>query len=301
MTAPLISVVMGCYNQKEVLSLVLPEYAHQTLAKALFEVIVVDSSSNDGTSEWLTDLKPDFNFVPIIKPNTGKASARNTGVAHARGRWIIICDADMIPDPQFVQTHLEAHQHTSVPSCFEGLAWNMSALNWPPIRQQLTPQVGTHPKNMAKLGWYYFLTGNLSFPKILFMDFNGFDTAFTGYGWEDLELGYRFSKAGVPLRYLHNAINYHYHVVLPEDELPRCEDKGKSARYMLSKHPELKLFLGLNPFSVWTFPRFKKEGDFYIKMTQWLQKDGTYYKKFALWFLKEYHYLRGLIPDANWQ
>jgi glycosyltransferase involved in cell wall biosynthesis len=296
MTPPKISVVIGCYNQKPVLERVLPQYAQQVLSTDAFEVIIVDSSSTDGTTEFLANYSAPFQFRHLLRPNRGKAAARNIGVSEARGEWIIISDADMIPEPQFVQAHLEAHLQSSRPTCFEGLAWNMDRLEWPIQKAQLTPQVGTHPRHLAKLGWYYFLTGNISFPKSLFMAFNGFDETFTGYGWEDLELGYRLTQSNVPFLYLRTAVNYHYHLILPKEDIPRCYDKGKSAKIMLKKHPELKLFLGLNPLSVFLFPKISETGALY----RWAQKtcaarDKGLLFKWSLWFLKEYHYLKGIL------
>lgn len=291
-----ISVVMGCYNQRHVLERVLLAYEQQSLDRSLFEVIVVDSSSTDGSSEWLTGFKPAYTFRPTIQPNRGKAAARNVGVSQAEGQFIIITDADMIPHPKFIEGHLNAHLASQKPTCFEGLAWNLPTLEWPPVSETLMPQVGTHPKNLARLGWYYFLTGNLSFPKATFDAFNGFDEQFTGYGWEDLELGYRLSKAKITLLYLHSAINYHFHVVHPEDELVRCVDKGRSARYMLSKHPELKWFLGLNPISTFIFPRISETGSFFKWVnTSCLNSPAPLRHRFGLWFLKEFYYLRGIM------
>ncbi len=297
--APKISVVMGCYNQLSVLQRVLAAYEHQTLNPDLFEVIVVNSSSPDGTAEWAQTYHPNFQFRHLLVPNRGKAAARNTGVSQARGQWIIITDADMIPDPQFLAAHLAAQEATTRPTCFEGLAWNLPTLEWPPTPATLKPQVGTHPADRAKLGWYYFLTGNLSFPKGIFEAFKGFDPTFTGYGWEDLELGYRLQKAKVPILYLRTAINYHFHVIAPDADIVRGEDKGRSAKIMLAKHPELKWFLGLNPLSAAIFPRIAKGGRFY----RWVSEKCYHSQNpilhgFGFWFLKEHHYLQGILSDA---
>ncbi len=293
---PKISVVMGCYNQLAVLQRVLSAYEHQALDPRLFEVLVVDSSSTDGSADWATQYHPNFQLRYIVQPNRGKAAARNVGVAQSRGQWIIITDADMIPDAQFIAAHLKAHQDATQPTCFEGLAWNLPSLDWPPKPETLMPQVGRHPKDGARLGWYYFLTGNLSFPKALFELFLGFDETFTGYGWEDLELGYRLEQAKIPIRYLHSAVNYHYHVIAPDADIVRGEDKGKSAKIMLAKHPELKWFLGLNPVSVAIFPRISQTGWFY----RWVSNrcypsQNRILHGFGFWFLREYHYLKGLL------
>ncbi len=293
---PYISVVFGTFQQVDILKKVLAEFECQTLAPDEFEVVVVDSSSSDGTQEFLNSYRPAYCFLPIIQKNLGKASARNRAIQEAKGDIILITDADMIPHPDLVKTHLEAHQKSKNRSCYEGVTLNMTALHWPPETKKLYPYIQRTYSEGARLGWYYFLTGNVSLPKSLFQDLEGFDPDFTGYGWEDLELGYRLSQKKYPLYYLKPAINYHYHVVTQEEEISRCKKKGESAKILLSKHPELKLFLGLNPLSIWIFPKISFQGPFYRWVLEsCFNSKNSLKKKFGFWFLKEYHYLSGLL------
>ncbi|RAP29838.1 hypothetical protein DID78_03080 [Candidatus Marinamargulisbacteria bacterium SCGC AG-343-D04] len=298
--SPKISVVIGSYNQGDILKKVLPFYEKQTCHTDDFEVIIVDSTSQDGAQDFLKSYQPNFTFRYHIQENKGKASARNKGVELARGEYILITDGDMIPDKSLVEEHIKAHQLSPSPCSFEGLAWNLESLVWPPQRETMKAQVGKHPKDMSKLGWYYFLTGNISLPKSIFMSNKGFNEIFMGYGWEDLELGYRLEKKSIPLYYLKSAVNYHYHVITKEEEIERNINKGKSAQTLLKLHPELKLFLGLNPISKFIFPRIKETGCLYkwIKMSCFPSSNSLKHK-FGYWFLKEYNYLKGLIEKVG--
>ena len=292
----LISIVLGTFNQVETLKKVLAEYENQTLDKRLFEVIVIDSSSNDGSKEFYETYSPNFNFKYLIQENNGKAAARNKGVEIATGKYIIITDADMIPNQNFIQTHLEAQKKTINETCFEGQTLNMEKLEWPTSDQNITPYIQRKIKNLAKLGWFYFLTGNISFPKSLFIKNSGFNETFLNYGWEDLELGYRLQKQGIPLFYLKNAINYHYHVVTKKEEIERNVKKGESAKILVSIHPELKLFCGLNPFSKAIFPIFKETGRFYqLLLNKGLKSNSIFFQNFSFWFLKEHQYMKGIL------
>ena len=298
MTQPLISVILGTYNQKTILEKVLPEYEKQTLAKTEFEIIVVDSESTDGASDWLLSYTPKFQFKALIKPNQGKAAARNRGVKEARGKWILITDADMIPHPELIQKHLDFQQSLTYPACAEGLTFNMHQLQWPTDSANLMPLIGSNPKTRTRMGWFYFLTGNLSFLKSLFESYQGFDESFQGYGWEDLELGYRLKKAGVPLYYLREAINYHYHVVPKDEEIRRNIDKGLSAKLLLAKHPELQWFLGLNPLSRFIFPKIQEGGAFYSWMQKNYRSSSPFLHRLGFWFLKEHAYLKGILRNC---
>tara|TARA_A100001015_G_scaffold319646_1_gene443196 strand:+ start:817 stop:1602 length:786 start_codon:yes stop_codon:yes gene_type:complete len=259
-------------------------------------VIIVDSSSSDGSKNFLQVYQPNFLFKYHIQANKGKAAARNKAVDLSQGDIIIITDADMIPDHYFVQRHIEAHASINKAACFEGLAWNMTSLAWPPISQNLAPQVGKNHDHMNKLGWYYFLTGNISLPRLVFDQFLGFNERFTGYGWEDLELGYRLFKQKIPLYYLTTAINYHYHIINPSEELQRNVKKGESAKLFLELHPELKWFLGFNPLSTWIFPKISEQS----MVFKWFKAMSNHSKSawiraIGMWFLKEFFYLKGAL------
>ncbi len=296
MTPPIqISVVIGTFNQASVLERVLDGYNEQTCAPDLFEVIVVDSGSTDGTAALFSQFSAKFRFRGIIQENQGKSGARNRGVQESLSDTIIITDADMIPAPDFIATHVNAQQSASTPTCFEGVTLNMTELHWPPQPSKVYPYITRSIADGASLGWYYFLTGNLSFPKALFTAENGFDMDFLGYGWEDLELGYRLQQKKIPLRYLKSAINYHYHVVSENDEIKRNIKKGESAQIMLRKHPELKWFLGLNPLSVMVYRATSPTGRLIRTMTQWHEGRPGMAHRFGTWFLKEYYYLSGLL------
>ena len=232
----LISVVLGTFNQVETLKVVLSEYENQTIDKDKFEVIVVDSSSNDGSKEFYESYKPNYNFRYHIQDNQGKAAARNKGVEIAKGKYIIITDADMIPHKDFVSLHLNAQINSTEEMCFEGTTLNMDRLEWPTTDKNLKPYIQRKIKDKSKIGWFYFLTGNISFPKSLFLSNNGFNETFLNYGWEDLELGYRLQKKKVPLIYLKSAVNYHYHVVTKEEEIERNVKKGESAKILVEEY-----------------------------------------------------------------
>ncbi|MFH1542572.1 MAG: glycosyltransferase family 2 protein, partial [bacterium] len=88
----MISVVIGTYNQKETLKMVLVSLMNQSIPLEEYEIIVVDSSSTDGTAEMAGEFKVKY----IRVENKGKSAARNKGIAEAKGEIILLTDADMI-------------------------------------------------------------------------------------------------------------------------------------------------------------------------------------------------------------
>lgn len=292
-TTPKISVVIGTFNQSEKLEKVLAGFNDQTLPAADFEVIVVDSTSTDTTHDMFNRFESNYSFRPIIQENDGKAGARNRGIKEALSPLIFITDADMIPHPNLLETHVTAHAEAKEPCSFEGVTLNMDRYEWPAPPEILHPYIRENLADKAKLGWWYFLTGNISFPKAEIESMGCFDTTFTNYGWEDLELGYRLFQKGFRHYYLKQAINYHYHVISKVEEIDRCVLKGESAAIFYQKHPELKWFLGMNPLSLWAHHLISYDGGFCRLLKRWLKKSGVR-KRFAIWFLSEHQYLTGL-------
>ncbi|MCX5750944.1 MAG: glycosyltransferase [Candidatus Saganbacteria bacterium] len=286
---PVISVVIGTYNQREVLQKVLDSLLDQTLSPDLYEIIVVDSSSSDGTEGKMYEYASQYPFLRYIRQeNQGKAAARNRGIQEAKGEIILITDADMIANPELVEEHLLFHnRHKNTMA--EGLTYNLKSYDNFKEPSNLSPYIKERIKPEQKIRWSYFLTGNISLPKQLLIEAGMFDASFKGYGWEDLELGYRLKKK-TPLYYLPSAINYHYHIVPEGDMAERKYQTGQSAVLFYKKHPnfEIKMFLGMNPLAVAIYK--------IINCSAWIQNMLKEYSKSDVcvrYVWEEYLYRKG--------
>jgi glycosyltransferase involved in cell wall biosynthesis len=95
------SVILPTFNRSEYLRESLDSVLAQTYES--FEVIVVNDGSNDDTESV---LKPYFGQIEYFeKPNGGKSSAVNLGLAHARGEYIWVFDDDDLAYPDKIQRH----------------------------------------------------------------------------------------------------------------------------------------------------------------------------------------------------
>ncbi len=119
-------------------------------------------------------------------------------------------------------------------------------------RDDPAKRVPLHGEKPKRLSWLYFLTGNASVTRADLDRVGRFDEEFTGYGHEDLELGYRLQHGGVPLEYEPRAVNYHWHPVPWDEQQQKYELAGRSTVRFYRKHPawDVKLRLGMTPVSL---------------------------------------------------
>lgn len=282
-----ISVVVPTYNRLETLQHVIPSLMAQSIAPERYEVIVADSNSTDGTAEYLT-RQPRVRHLP--GSYTGRAGARNAGIAAAAGRIVLFNDSDIIASRDLLERHLVRHERervavvgleVQVRSYEEYLAKSAA----PPARDSL------HPPNRKRLSWLYFLTGNASVEKRDLDAVGSFDESFTGYGHEDLELGYRLETSGVRIVYEPKAVNYHLQDVGFEDQKSKMELAGRSTVRFYRKHPAfvVKLRLGMTPLSLGVHSLLERTP----AIRDWLDRRSATWP-LARTIAYQYHYVSGI-------
>jgi len=111
---PPISIIVPAYNEGRVLERALTSLMRLDYPE--YEVLVVDDGSTDDTlevaSEWEGQRGTGL-FRVITKPNGGKASALNAGIAHSMHPLVMCMDADSYLEPN---TLLEAARHFGNPA-----------------------------------------------------------------------------------------------------------------------------------------------------------------------------------------
>lgn len=91
MAAPFFSVIVPLYNKRDFIRGVVESIIAQSFRD--FELIVVDDGSTDSSVAALEGIE-DPRLAIHRKANGGVGSARNAGIAAARGDWIAFQDAD---------------------------------------------------------------------------------------------------------------------------------------------------------------------------------------------------------------
>lgn len=104
MTSPLISFVSPCCNEEAWLPRLLESINGCGGDLGLFEFIVVDNNSTDGTvpAAWELAGRLDFSLRIVHEFRQGVSYARNAGARAARGRTLVFLDADNVVTPGFI-------------------------------------------------------------------------------------------------------------------------------------------------------------------------------------------------------
>lgn len=296
MNQPELSVVIPTYNRLETLRVVIPSLLQQTLAPERYEILVADSRSNDGTDAYLADIAAAHARVRHLPgPYTGRAMARNAGIAAARGRVVMFTDADIIASPDLLARHL-AHHASEKRVAVVGMELQVNSVaDYGRLRDDPNQRRPLHPMKRKKLSWLYFLTGNASVKKADLDRVGRFDESFTGYGHEDLELGFRLERAGLTIVYEPAAIDYHWHPVPYAEQKKKMELAGRSTVRFYRKHPTfgVKARLGMTPLSLVLHDVVRGRP----KLLASLERAGAAKAGLARNIVYQYHYLNG-VKDA---
>jgi glycosyltransferase involved in cell wall biosynthesis len=111
----LISIIVPCYNEEEVLPLFREKILEVTdamneLYSADFEFLFIDDGSSDGTLRTLRKMNADderFHYVSFSR-NFGKESAMYAGLKSSKGDFAVILDADLQHRPDTLPEMYEA-------------------------------------------------------------------------------------------------------------------------------------------------------------------------------------------------
>jgi glycosyltransferase involved in cell wall biosynthesis len=198
----MISVVIAAYNAAPTLGDQLAALAAEEVGLP-WEVVVADNGSTDGTravvSAW-TDRLSGLRWVDAGQ-RRGPAHARNVGAAAARGRRILMCDADDIIGQGWVRQLAAAlDEHPLVCGLLDRARLNPRlAAMW----RDRSPVVGPRTQHDHLL---VATTNNLGVRRELFEAVGGFDVSLRR--GEDTDFSWRAIESGATVHVVPEAIVY---------------------------------------------------------------------------------------------
>lgn len=250
-----ISIIIPSHNNSELLAKSLAGFAAQEPCTVDWELFVIDNNSDDTSVAALQhQMRNTLNLTLIQQPKLehpfALCRARNLGLKLARGEWIVVMDADIIPNPKYIKTlasyikkwgnesvistcerkfiladSVEASSISSDPGILENLPIANSPSNYGlPVDRRL-PAMQSLPD--IDHPWDYMHGCNVIFRKEDALSIGGYDEEYDGrWGFEDIDFAYRMiSEAKCKPKY---AKGLHvYHQDLPEDK-PQTNRNAKS-------------------------------------------------------------------------
>ncbi len=208
----LISVIVTTYNWPEALKACLTSLMAQT--DRHFEILIADDGSTDSTAKLIAGFQE--YCIPvrhIYHEDQGfrAGTIRNKAVAESNGEYLIFIDGDCVVFPDFVA------KHRKLASANRFVAGNRVLLNREFTNEALQNNIPLHLKTFRyfyhllrqqkinriiallrlPLGllrllqpkkWKKAMTCNLGIWKNDFLQVNGFDELFEGWGYEDSDL-----------------------------------------------------------------------------------------------------------------
>ena len=238
-----VTVVVATYQRRESLLRLLTGLRAQLdedpgLREGLDVIVVVDGST-DGSLELCESLDFPVQLKPIFQRNRGRAAARNVGLAAANGEIVWFVDDDVELLPGLVRRHRASHDGDD-PHVLTG-----------PYMDE-TDERGIAPnrrwvdliyREMSASGVVdradRFSTANASGPVDVFRAVGGFDEGFTGWGFEDTEMGHRMLRAGVEIRFDPHARARHRQDLTVEQFCANGVSAGRNLARTVALHPEL--------------------------------------------------------------
>lgn len=200
-TQPLVSVIIPSYNHGAYLGEALESIRKQTYNP--IETIVVDDGSTDNTKD-VVEQYPEVKYV--YTKNQGPSVARNTGIRHSKGEYLVFLDADDYLYKDAIAINLSFLQGNEQVAFVSGCHHKIyTESNWvQPVVNEVT---SNHYLNLLR-GNYIGMPSTVMYRRWVFGDFL-YDTTITPC--EDYDLYLRITRKHPVMHHGHIVAAYRLH------------------------------------------------------------------------------------------
>jgi glycosyltransferase involved in cell wall biosynthesis/peptidoglycan/xylan/chitin deacetylase (PgdA/CDA1 family) len=240
-----LSVVIPTYNRAGRLRACLDALARQTAGPGVFEVIVVDDGSTDGTPEMVEDLEFPHPLRVLRCEHVGGGPARNTGLREAASPLCLNLDDDIIADEGLVAAHLAAQREHGGIAAIGRIERVLPrrAGRWARHRaDELRGHFDRLARGERPLTFTDCYSGNLSVPRDDILAVGGFSSLREHY---DIELGFRLARHGLRFVHVEAAHATEDHREGFRDLVDDAESRGRVSLALYESHPSILPWLEL--------------------------------------------------------
>ncbi|MCF8380670.1 MAG: glycosyltransferase [Bacteroidales bacterium] len=103
-----LSIIVPIYNVEPFVERCIRSIEEQDIPKEDYEIICINDGSPDNSRDVIVTLKKKWNNIVLIdQENQGVSMARNNGIDLARGKYVLMVDADDFIKPNILKNRLE--------------------------------------------------------------------------------------------------------------------------------------------------------------------------------------------------
>ena len=191
----LFTIVIPTFNRIAPLDRCLTAIAGLRYPRGNFEVLVIDDGSQPPPDEVIARHASALALRCLRNDRKGPAGARNCGLRHARGEFVVFTDDDCLPQADWLTAFERGfHQHPKaglgggiVNHPEDGILGVSSQL----LVSFLYQYAASHPSNLA-----FFCSNNLAFPQRDLLNIGGFEERFPLAAAEDRDVCARWARHG---------------------------------------------------------------------------------------------------------
>lgn len=198
------------------------------------ELVIVDMGSAPPVSIGETPFP--VRMVQLDLPGLPLAAARNAAAQAAMGTDLLFLDVDCIPMRTLTDAMANALKKQDALICAEVLylgpddargTWQEDDLQQRGVQHPVRafPKSGLRKEDNAGLFWSLVF----GIRRMSFFDLRGFDDAFTGYGAEDTDFGFRAKQEKLPLLFMGGTGALHQHHDSFDPPLQHLDDIVRNA------------------------------------------------------------------------
>lgn len=233
--APSLSVVIPTLNAAGEIDELLTLIETQTLRP--FDILVVDSSSEDGTVDEVAK-HPRVNFVRIERKEFNHGSTRDIALRHTAGDFVCFLTQDAVPassryletlvEPLLADNSVALVSGRQLPKAnarrFEQLVRDFNYPDTPSVRSK---------GDLKKFGIKTFFASDTcsAYRRTAYLECGGFDHVNTN---EDMLMAAKFTASGMKVAYEPRAEVYHSHNLMPSQQFVR----NRAVGFFLETHAD---------------------------------------------------------------
>ena len=208
----LFSIIVPTYNRHDKLAACLQSFVELEYPRDKFQVIVVNDSTEISVETTISPFLHQLNLTLLTQPNSGPATARNTGAFAATGKFLVFTDDDCTVAADWLQ-NLE-NRFVETPDCLIG-GRTVNALPdniYSTASQQLIDYLYSYYNAIGDRA-EFFTSNNFALDAETFQKIGGFDTTFPLAAGEDREFCFRWLNSGYRAVYAPEVTVYHSHAL----------------------------------------------------------------------------------------